>query len=243
MQPQRASMPLPAQVAWACRILAMEQQNDLTLGHVSAREPGARTVYMKRKGVGLDEVTVRDVLTIDLEGRRLGDDPGEVHLEYPLHTAVYHARPDVGAVIHVHPRYATALGATSGRLELLTHYAVLFAGAGLPRFTATPDLVTTLEVARQVAQTLGRARAVLLRNHGVLVVGKDVPWAVVTALSLERALELQMTAATLGPLAPMTPEEAAALVERKFPEAFVAEYWEYLMRRARRSGVRVEAAG
>ena len=50
-----------------------------------------------------------------------------MHLETVLHTEVYRARPDVGAVVHGHPPYATALGATSAELELLTHDAVLFA--------------------------------------------------------------------------------------------------------------------
>src|SRR5207245_7816018 len=122
---------LREQVAWACRILALEGYADLTLGHVSARgEDG--TIWIKRKGVALDEVAAGDVVAVD-------ESAVELHLETVLHTGVYRARPDVGAVVHGHPLHATALAATGARLELLTHDAVLFAD-GLGRFDE-PDLI------------------------------------------------------------------------------------------------------
>ena len=63
-----------------------------------------------------------------------------MHLEAVLHQAVYQARPDVGAVVHGHPPFATALGATDASLELLTHDAVLFAD-GVPVFEGSPELI------------------------------------------------------------------------------------------------------
>src|SRR3970282_1126244 len=108
------------QVAWACRILALEGYADLTLGHVSARPAGGETVYIKRKGVALDEIEQDDVIELD-------NPTADLHLETVLHTEVYAQRPDVGAVVHGHPLYGTAFGATNARLDLLTHDAVLFA--------------------------------------------------------------------------------------------------------------------
>ena len=55
---------LPEQVAWACRILANEGYADLTLGHVSARSPDGE-IWIKRKGIALDEVEAGDVVTLD----------------------------------------------------------------------------------------------------------------------------------------------------------------------------------
>src|SRR5439155_20326137 len=92
---------LREQVAWACRILALEGYADLTLGHVSARGPGGE-IWIKRKGVALDEVEPEDIVAID-------DTDAVLHLETVLHTGVYSARPDVGAVVHGHPPHATAL--------------------------------------------------------------------------------------------------------------------------------------
>src|SRR5919201_5001116 len=122
---------LREQVAWACRILALEGYADLTLGHVSARGPEG-DIWIKRKGVSLDEVEPDDVVAID-------DTDAVLHLETVIHTGVYGARVDVGAVVHGHPPYATALAATGAELALLTHDAVLFAG-GLGRFDE-PDLI------------------------------------------------------------------------------------------------------
>jgi L-fuculose-phosphate aldolase len=216
------------QVAWACRIVAAEGYADLTLGHVSARDAEG-VVWIKRKGVALDEVEPEDVV-------RLGDSDAVFHLETVLHEAVYRARADVGAVIHGHPPYATALGATRSELEILTHDGILFSD-GVSRFS-DPDLIVDDEQGDAVASALGGRRAVLLENHGVLVVGKDVPWAVLTAATLERAARLQSIAATLGELRPIAPELARELEPVKYRDAFVAEYWEAWQRQIARAGGR-----
>jgi L-fuculose-phosphate aldolase len=216
------------QVAWACRIVAAEGYADLTLGHVSARD-AAGVVWIKRKGVALDEVEPEDVVP-------LGDTDAVLHLETVLHEAVYRVRADVGAVIHGHPPYATALGATRSDLEILTHDGILFA-EGLGRFS-DPDLIVDDAQGDAVAAALGHRRAVLLENHGVLVVGKDVPWAVLTAATLERATRLQSIAATLGELRPITPEQARELLPVKYRDGFVAEYWEAWQRQVARAGGR-----
>ncbi|HED03877.1 MAG TPA: class II aldolase/adducin family protein, partial [Candidatus Fraserbacteria bacterium] len=84
----KSDRQLRLEVAWACRILAMEGHNDLTLGHVSARAADGQTVYIKRLGLGLDEVMAKDVISIDLDGQLISG-AGSVHLEFPLHTEVY----------------------------------------------------------------------------------------------------------------------------------------------------------
>jgi L-fuculose-phosphate aldolase len=218
---------LREQVAWACRILASEGYADLTLGHVSARDPDGG-IWIKRKGVALDEVEPDDVVTLD--------DAGAVmHLETVLHTGVYRVRPDVAAVVHGHPPYATALGATAADLALLTHDGILFAD-GVGRFD-DPDLIVEDEQGGRVATALGRRRAVILNNHGVLVVGKDVPWAVLSAATLERAAQLQSVASTLGELRPIAPELARQLLPIKYRDEIVDEYWAAWQRRlARDSG-------
>jgi len=142
---------LREQVAWACRILAAEGYADLTLGHVSARGPEG-DIWIKRKGIALDEVEPDDVVSLD-------DTTAVLHLETVLHTGVYGARPDVGAVVHGHPPYATALGATASQLSLLTHDAILFAD-GVGRFDE-PDLIVDDKQGDRVATALGERRAVV----------------------------------------------------------------------------------
>lgn len=222
---------LRSDIAAACRVLASEGYSDLTLGHASARIPGRDAILIKRKGIALGEVTADDVVMVDLEGRAL-EEGAELHLETALHTEVYRARPDVGAVVHGHPLHATALAATGARLEMLSHDAVLFA-EGLPRYEASPDLVMSAGEGAAVAAALGGCRAVLMRNHGVLVVGDDVPWMVVTAATLERAARIQAVAGTMGgALSPMSDEDARRLAPEKYRDGFVREYWDAWLRRA-----------
>jgi len=226
---------LKTRVAWACRILAMDGHVDLTLGHVSARSRDDDVYYMKCKDLGLDEVTPDDILTVDMDGNKVGDE-GELHLEAALHTEVYKVRPDVGAVVHTHPPFTTALSGTMAPLEYVSHDAVLFPD-GLGVFEETPELITLPEQGKAVAKALGARRAVLMRNHGVLVVGQDVPWAVLAALTLERAVRLQMIASALGPLSPIPTDMVQRLHPDKYRDSFTERYWEYLIRCVRRRGL------
>ncbi len=227
-------LSLRSQVAWGSRILAMNGHGDMTLGHLSALTSDDQ-MLIKRREIALGEVTPEDVLCVDLAGHKL-EGEGQVHLEAVLHGEVYRERSDVGAVVHTHPPYATALGATDGRLELLTHDSVLFHD-GLGYFDDSAGLITGAEQGRSVAESLGDKRAVLLRNHGVLVVGKDVPWAVLSALTLERALRFQRRASSLGPLRPMSPQMAEELFPAKYNDGLIQDYWRYLRREARRQGL------
>ncbi|MHB8331327.1 MAG: class II aldolase/adducin family protein [Candidatus Dormibacteria bacterium] len=212
------------QVATACRIVARFGHVDLTLGHVSVKGPDGDTIYIKGKGKALGEVTPEDVIEV-----RLDDQDGHTalgaHLETAMHLEAYRARPDIGAAIHTHPVYGIALGATTARLEFVSHDAVLFRD-GLGRYGGNGSLVTTPEEGHLVAEALGSRRAVLLQNHGVLAVGEDVRWAVLAALTLERAIQLQMIAKNLGDLVPMDQAAVESLYPVKYPLAFVEEYWD-----------------
>jgi ribulose-5-phosphate 4-epimerase/fuculose-1-phosphate aldolase len=216
------------QVAWACRILALEGFSDLTLGHVSARPAGGGTVYIKRKGLALDEVGPEDVVEVD-------DPSAALHLETVIHTEIYAHRPEVGAIVHAHPPYVTAFGATTAELELLTHDAVLFAD-GIAYFEESAELITEEEQGRAVAEALGDSRAVILRNHGVVIADVDVRWAVLSAITLERAVRLQSIASALGPLHPIPRDHAEQMRADKYQDRFVDEYWAAWIRRVRRTG-------
>jgi ribulose-5-phosphate 4-epimerase/fuculose-1-phosphate aldolase len=184
--------------------------------------------------VALGEVDTEDVIELDLRDTDVQLAP-DMHLEAVLHSEVYKLRPDVGAVVHGHPPYATAFGATGAELEMLCHDSVLFAD-GVAVFDETADLIIEVDQGRAVAEALGSRRALVLRNHGVLVVGKDVPWAVLTAVTLERALRIQSIASTLGPLRRIPAERARQMVAPKYQDRFIDEYWSAWLRGLRRSG-------
>lgn len=226
---------LRTEVAWACRILAEHGYRDLTLGHVSARDPhDPSRIWIKRRGLTLAEIEPEDVIAVDLDNHPEGATP-DMHLETVLHTEVYRRRADVTAVAHGHPPYSTALGATDGSLLHLTHDAVLF-DQGLASFE-NADLITEVSQAEQVAEALGDNSAVLMRNHGVLVAGADVRWLVLTAVTLERAVMLQSIAMTLGDPRPIAAEMLPDLNRRKYDDYLVNEYWDAWVRELRRRGI------
>lgn len=227
---------LREQLVWACRILGMEGHGDYTLGHISVRDDDH--MIMKRNGIGLEEVTDDALLTIGLNGKRIAGE-GPMHLEAVLHTAVYRARPDVNAVVHTHPLYSTAFGAVDAKLEMINHDAVLFAD-GLAYFEETSELILTPEQGETVAAALADKRVVIMRGHGVLVTGKTLPWAIYTALTLERVLQIQAIAQTLGELKPMSDEMASAVYQDKYRDEFIGNYWNYLIRQVQRAGMAPE---
>lgn len=190
---------------------------------------------MKGKGVGLDEVSAAHVVPIDFKGRRLeGSHP--IHAELALHTEVYKARPDVGGVVHTHPPYATALGATGSPLEAISHDAILFAD-GVAVFDETPALITEAGQGAAIARALGSRKAVILKNHGILVVGPTVPWAVFAALTLERAARVQAIARDFGTPQPIPDTLVRSMYGSKYNDALIDEYWRYLKRLLRTRGL------
>ncbi|MEX0700359.1 MAG: class II aldolase/adducin family protein [Acidimicrobiia bacterium] len=216
------------QVVVAGRVVANAGYEDLTLGHVSVRGPGGSSMYIKRKGMSLAEVQTSDVVRIDLDDPEALSAP-TMHLEAVMHIEAYRARPDVGCVIHGHPLYATALGATDGRLDMVSHDGVLFHD-GIGLYDDSPDLITTPEQGRKVAESLGQRRVVLLKNHGVMIVGQDVRWAVLAALTLERAIQLQTIALLLGKINAIPEDEASAMFYDKYQDRFLDEYWDHWTR-------------
>jgi len=234
------SAELRRQVAMACRVIALEGYVDLTLGHVSAREPGSRTIWIKRKGPALDEVEPEDVIALDLDDPDALQSP-EFHLESVMHTEIYRVRPDADSVVHGHPIYGTALGSTDAELLMLTHDAVLFVD-GVGDFDDGPDLVTDAVRGARVAAALGQRRAALLRNHGVVIAGEDVRWAVLTAVTLERAIRFQVLAANLGSPRIINHEDAQELRPQKYRDGFMDEYWAAWERRVERAQGPLSAA-
>jgi len=177
----------------ACRILAGEGQADNIYGHVSARLPNSDTLWMKGAGIGLDEVREKHLVRLDARGERL-DGWGSRHEEFPIHTEVMRSRPDVLAVVHTHPKFGLALAARGVALRPVSHEGAYFWPPGVPIFSEFTDLVRTAPQGKAVSRALGKARAILLQDHGVVVTGPTIAEACYAAVMLERAAEIQLLA-------------------------------------------------
>ena len=222
---------LREQVALGCRILAHEDQGDFVWGHVSARDPEGRGVWMKASTLGFEEIGPDNVLLVSWDGDVLAGE-GRRHAEYPIHTELMRARGDVGSVVHTHAPWAVAFAATEEPLRPVSHEGTLFVPPGPARFTQTGDLILTAELGRDLAALVGDRNAAFMVHHGIVTCGPDVVTAVMTAVLLERACRTQIRAvAGGGPKTWSSDEEALAKREHCYPPALLRQAWDYLARR------------
>jgi L-ribulose-5-phosphate 4-epimerase len=219
-----------ALIAAACRVLQAAGQGDMVWGHVSVRDADGRGVWLKGAGLGFDEVTEADCVLLDWDGEILSGTAGR-HVEYPIHTELMAARPDVGGVVHTHPVHAIAFGTLGRPLRALSHEGALFTPPDVPRFNRTGDVVSTRELGRDLAEALGARSAVLLPRHGIATAGATLSEAVGMAVHLERACQIELLA---GPDAQGS-SEAEALAKRGRVRNRFENAWTYLERVSRSS--------
>jgi ribulose-5-phosphate 4-epimerase/fuculose-1-phosphate aldolase len=221
-------MSLRDDVALGCRILALEDQGDFVWGHVSARDPEGRGVWMKASGWGFDEIDADRVILVSWDGEVLAGD-GRRHLEYPIHTELMRARADVQAVVHTHAPWSVAFASTGEPLRPISHEGTWFVPPDVARFTQTGDLIVTAELGGDLSAAVGNRNAALMVHHGIVACGVDVPTAVFTAVFLERACRANLHALMAGgPKTWSSDEEALAKREHVYSAQAA---WDYFARR------------
>jgi ribulose-5-phosphate 4-epimerase/fuculose-1-phosphate aldolase len=183
-------------LALACRILEMEGHGDMTLGHFSLRDPEARGFWMKRNRMGLGEiVSADDFVLVDMEGNKIAGSGGR-HSEWPIHSEIYRLRPDINAVAHTHPEYASIFSASDTPLLPYTLEADYF--DAVPRHTEKVALINEKHEGLALAKTLDRHYAVLMANHGVTFCGTSIEHATCMGVFLEKACKAHIVAASAG---------------------------------------------
>ncbi len=224
------------QLIVAGKVLVAQGQDDFTRGHISFRLPDNPSLFfMKPHSMGLDEITMRNILTIDLDGKVVAGSARR-HSEVYIHSEIFRARPDVNCVIHTHPPYSIAFSATGRPMKAYSQPGALFYEA-LGFYTDTINLIRTAELGAGVARALGPHRAVLLKNHGVVVTGKSIEEAVIGTIMLENAAMIQLAAEAAGDPAPEFPRDDIEKNRHDIsqPEQFEINF-DYLARRLKRRG-------
>ena len=189
----------------AGRVLVMEEQGDYVAGHITARLPDSSGRFlMKPAGIGLDEMSAENIITVDADGQKVGGT-----MPAPLSTKVFihsrrssKARPEIQSVLHTHiPEHRCVRRSASLGRPLLPvgNEGSVFAG-GVPMFDETTDLIINSERGTAVARCLERSsRQTILRNHGIVTARSHcVEEAVWLALKLERACRVQLLAEAAG---------------------------------------------
>jgi L-fuculose-phosphate aldolase len=227
---------LKQQMIWAGKVLVAEGQDDFTRGHISVRLPDDPSrFYMKAHSLGLDEITMDNILTIGLDGNVVAG-TAKRHSEVYIHSEIFKARADVNCVLHTHPVYATAMSSTGRPMKALSQPGALFWEA-VGIYGDTINLIRSTEMGAGVARALGPHRAVLLKNHGVVVAGASIEEVVVSVIMLENAAQIQLIAEAAGTPAPEFPRADIEKLKHDLsrPEQFKINF-DYLVRRAKRRG-------
>jgi len=186
-----------AEAVQANRALGASGQSDMVWGHASVRDPEGRGVWMKASGWSFEEVTSDRVTLVSPGGEVLVGD-GPRHIEYPIHTEVMNARPDVDSVVHTHAPPAVAFAVLDRPLLAISHDGVEFAEPQIARFSLTGSLISSAELGRELAKTIGDGVGCLIPRHGLVTVGPDPATAVMRAVLLARACQVQLQAMAAG---------------------------------------------
>ncbi len=178
-------------------------------GNLSCRLAGDR-LLITPSGLCKGRLQPDDLLVIDLEGRVLEAPPGaRPSTETPMHLEAYRQRPDVRAVIHAHPPFATALTVAGRELpaDVLAEIPMTLGRVPLTDFA----LPGSAEDAAAIRPFIRDHDAVLLRNHGCLTVGHDLETALFHLERLEHAARVVLLAELLGRVERLPPDLLARI--------------------------------
>ena len=207
----------------ANRILAGHGVID-AYGHVSIRSPDNPSRYFLARSLAPERVQIEDLLEYDLDSNPIDAQGRESVRERFIHGEIYRARPDVMSVVHNHSPSVIPFSVTGVPMKALFHMAS-FIGEGLPNFEirdvrkGTDLLVKDAALGKALAATLAKKPAALMRGHGSVVVGENLPRAVGRSVYLEQSARMQMQAIALagpgGDIAYLDDAEVQASVARQ----------------------------
>jgi len=201
--PAAATEPVVLQdLVAANRILADQGVLD-GFGHVSVRHPARAGRLLLSRSLAPALTTVDDIMEYDLDCKPVADQGRSSFLERFIHCEIYRARPDVMAVIHTHSQGVIPFANSSVPLKAMLHVAG-FLAAGVPVFEIRQHaglsnlLIADAALGKALAATLGDKSVVLMRGHGDVVVGPNIPVAVYRAIYTDVNARLQAQALALG---------------------------------------------
>lgn len=218
------------------RILAHEDVVD-AFGHVSLRHPDNPEHYLMARSRSPELVTMDDIMEFTLQGDIVGDDSRKPYAERHIHGGIFERRPDVQSVVHNHSHAIIPFSVTKTPLRPLMHVTGVL-GHEVPvwdiedNFGGTSLLVTNMDQGRDLAETLGDARVVLMRGHGCAIAADGLKEAVLTAIYTQVNAKLQLQAMPLGEVKYLSAEEIELTPQTLIGPLAMERAWEYFARRA-----------
>jgi ribulose-5-phosphate 4-epimerase/fuculose-1-phosphate aldolase len=194
---------LRIELAACYRIFAMLGWTELIYNHITVRVPGPGLHFLINPfGLHYSEVTASNLVKIDAEGRIVGNSDWPVNpAGFTLHSAIHTGVPEAHCVMHTHTTAGCAVAGSRAGLTMDNFYA-----AQLHERVAYHDfegITIHGDEGPRVVKSIGGKPAVILRNHGLLAWGGSVPQAFAVLWTLQRACEIQLAGAALGPAIPI----------------------------------------
>ncbi len=203
----------------ANRILAHHNVVD-SFGHVSIRHPDKPDRFLLSRARAPNCIELDDIMEFTLEGKAVGPEPGRPYSERFIHGAVFEARPEIMSVVHNHsPNVVPFSVVKKQRFCAIMHMAAPV-GRDVPNWDirtkfgdSTNLLVTSMEMGRDLAKSLGSRTMALMRGHGCVVVGTSLREAVFTSIYNEINAQMLGKALALGEVIYLSDGEIAANIK------------------------------
>lgn len=216
-------------MAFACRILAMTEQEAGLAGQISVRSERPGAYWTLRFGLGFDEATPDDFIEVDRDLNTLSGE-GMANPATRFHLWVYEARPDVNSIIHTHSPWATVL-ATARQPLVISQMDMTPLHNDCAFLGEWPGVPIADQEGVIISKALGDKRAIILAHHGYLTAGKSCQEATYLSVYLERAARLQVRAqAAFGPLTPVDDTLAAEAHDYLLKPSIVNATFDYWSR-------------
>jgi len=218
----------------ACyRLIAHFGMDDLVYTHISARVPGTDHFLINPFGMMFHEITASSLVKIDYDGNVV--EPAEYPVNragFVIHSAVHRARKDVNCVLHTHTRAGVAVSCLEEGLLPLNQFSLFFYGR--VAYHDYEGIALDIEERERLVANLGDKSAMILRSHGLLTTGRDVPEAFQLMYYLEQSCRVQLDAMSSGGRMVRPPQavcdRTAAQVAKMRTERPMTREWPALLR-------------
>jgi len=204
-------------LAAAYRLVALYGMDDSIYTHISARVPGTTDQFLINPfGMLFRDITASSLVKIDLEGRLV--EPGDFDVNpagFTIHSAVHAARHDAACVLHTHTVAGVAVSSLAGGLQPCNQWALQF-HKRVTYHEFEGIALNPAERERLVADLGPTSRALILRNHGLVTLGRSVAEAFILMHNLERACRVQMAIQGSGQPVHPVPEDVRELTARQY---------------------------
>jgi len=190
----------------AYRLVAAYGWSDLVFTHISARIPGPEHHFLINPyGLMFDEITASSLVKVDQHCNKLSDSPFPVNpAGFVIHSAIHAAREDAACVLHTHSRAGVAVSAQKCGVLPISQQSTFVLGS--LAYHDYEGVALRDDEKPRLQADLGKANYLMLRNHGLLTVGKTIPDAFLSMYIFENTCRIQIDAQAGGELVHVNPQ-------------------------------------